>query len=153
MSNGFKDNERDKNQDLIYKYPWLMPIGVDKDNYDYEFTFLDGMPFGWRIAFGESMCEEIKNILDEYKANNDYHIVQIKEKFGQLRWYADIDIKDDVVWSLVNLELNKIYDKYEALSEKTCIECGDPATKKSIGYIAPFCDECAKQIHDEMRDI
>ena len=58
-----------------------MPIGVDKDNYNYEYTLLDDMPFGWRIAFGELICEEIKNILDEYKANNDFHIVQFLEKF------------------------------------------------------------------------
>ena len=48
----------------------------------------------------------------------------------------------------------KIYDiinKYESLSKRICIHCGKPATKVSVGWISPWCDECAKKIEDYER--
>ena len=148
-----------KNRELCEKYPFLIPSnrwsGIriteaegggywpgDPDaipEYDYEFTELDDMPDGWRIAFGEQMCEELKRELLKYggeKALQEYRIVQVKEKYGQLRWYTD--------WTSDMLE--KIVDRYTELSERTCIRCGKPATQISTGWISPWCDECAKQI-------
>ena len=79
------------NRDLIDKYPWLKPwnrwTGKTSKDYDYEFTELDDMPEGWRIAFGDQMVEEIHQQLVKYDYVNDYKIVQIKEKWGGLRWY------------------------------------------------------------------
>ena len=104
--------------------------------WDYDYTELDSMPDGWRKAFGEQMCEEI---LEELKANNfvdDYRIVQIKEKYGGLRWYDDGFTKKGY----------EIIRKYEDISERICIKCGKPATKISMGWICPWCDECAEGI-------
>ena len=33
-------------------------------------------------------------------------------------------------------------DKYEELSFKTCIFCGEPATQMTTGWILPVCDSC-----------
>ena len=33
-------------------------------------------------------------------------------------------------------------DKYETLSENTCIKCGEKATHMTTGWIMPLCDEC-----------
>lgn len=153
---------KQKNRELCERYPFLIPSNrfsgmkvtdpkaqeggfwpgspeAIPDPYDYEYTELDEMPHGWRKAFGEQMCEEIRNaILESGTAEdlNDYRIVQIKEKYGQLRWYDD--------WT--NDAIEAVIDKYTALSEQTCIRCGKPATKVSTGWISPFCDDCATEL-------
>ena len=63
---------------------------------------------------------------------------QIKEKFGQLRLYYSGGGKHVEAWA----------SKYEELSEKTCIHCGKPAKYMSIGWISPWCEDCAKEIND-----
>jgi hypothetical protein len=121
-----------KNKELIAEYPFLLPRNrftgeVDLD-YNYAYTELDAMPEGWRKAFGEQMCKEIKNALG--KNLNNYRIMQIKEKFGSLRWYDNGATE----------KVNRIISKYEILSAVTCIECGEPATRVTKGWISPFCD-------------
>lgn len=128
------------NKELINKFPFLEIRNrwTGEVTNDEEFTELDAMPVGWRKAFGEKMCEEIQNELnsmDPVLANN-YRILDIKEKYGSLRWNTN--------WT--TMEINKIVQKYEELSEKTCIDCGAPATKISKGWIEPYCDECAKKV-------
>lgn len=140
---------------LVVKYPFLMPkywnsetmqYEVDPD-YDYKITKLDAMPNGWRNAFGEMMCEEIYNALVERGGLNEYMITQIKEKFGQLRWYGSPSYK----------EVERIVDKYSALSENICMFCGKPDVPMTgDDYTYPLCKNCyctpdkyAKEIMDE----
>ena len=157
-------NVKKKNEELCSKYPFLVPSNrwsglkiTEADDggywpgapneipeYDYEYTELDDMPEGWRIAFGEQMCDEI---LEELKAHNfvdKYRICQIKEKYGGLRWYDNGGTEK---------LYNEIIPKYEKMSYKTCIHCGKPATKVSTGWISPWCDDCAKEVRDNMVDI
>ena len=119
------------NKELIEEYPFLKL----KDNYDdmMTYTWLDNMPIGWRIAFGEQMCKEIKEELVKNNELDFYEIIDIKEKFGGLRWYDNSYLPG----------IQFIKAKYEALSEKTCITCGKPAKWISGGWISPYCDECA----------
>lgn len=139
----------EKNKELIEKYPWLLPrnrwTGEVIKNYDYSFTELDDMPDGWRIAFGEQFCADIQHELDKLKPEvaADFRVLQIKEKFGQLRFYTN--------W--VTEGIDEIIRQYENLSEHTCIECGAPATKVSTDWISPWCDKCAGKIHDNVVDI
>lgn len=99
------------------------------------YTELDAMPDGWRKKFGLQMCEEIKQALlsekDGKKLLKDYRIMQIKEKFGGLRWYDNVSTK----------KVSEIINKYEYISMKTCIVCGEPATYISNGWISPYCDK------------
>ena len=115
------------NKKLVKEYPFLKIY----DNMNY--TWLDNMPTGWRIAFGEQMCKEIKEELVKNNELDSYKIIQIKEKFGGLRWYDNSGLPG----------MQFIIAKYEALSEKTCINCGKPANWISKGWISPYCDDCA----------
>ena len=135
-------------KELKTRYPFLIPrnrftdkicdgIGMTQEEYE-NWSELDDMPDGWRKAFGEQMCEEIYQALLKNggkEAVNKYRIIQIKEKWGYLHWYD----------SNGNTEINKIIRKYEDISEKTCITCGKPATKISLGWISPYCDDCADE--------
>lgn len=82
------------NQKLIKKYPWLkIPYREDSEEdlktsgSFYEITMMDFMPDGWRLAFGDKMCEEIDKELREYNFEEKYKVLDIKEKYGSLRWY------------------------------------------------------------------
>lgn len=129
------------NKELIAEYPFLLPRNVftDKvlDSYDYSYTLLDDMPKGWKLAFGEQMCKELKRVLIDEGFLYDYRILQIKEKFGQLRWYDNCG--SEMLW--------KVISKYEDLSKYTCIECGNKGkVRKLFGWISPYCDDCYKKV-------
>lgn len=98
-------------------------------------TELDFMPTGWRKAFGIQMCKEIKDALLKdggRKLLRSYRIVDIKEKYGSLRWYDNYS--SPRVW--------KVILKYEYISSYTCVICGDLA----VGYTpveywkCPYCE-------------
>ena len=38
-----------------------------------------------------------------------------------------------------------ILGKFENISAKTCICCGQPATRITKGWISPYCDDCCPQ--------
>ena len=97
------------------------------------YTELDSMPKGWRKAFGIQMCKDIKKVLKHHHYLYKYRIMQIKEKFGTLRWYDN---------GSPNRCVDKIVDEYEHKSYYTCIVCGKSATKLSKGWISPYCDNC-----------
>jgi len=122
-----------ENKELIKKYPFLLVrnrfSGKVQDGYDYTWTELDAMPEGWRKAFGLKMCEELKVALGDLV--DKYRIMQIKEKFGELRWYDAGSTK----------AAYDVISKYTKLSRSICIECGEPATKITTGWISPYCDE------------
>ena len=147
---------KERNRELCRRFPFLIPSnrwsgmkiteavdggywpGDPKEipKYDYEYTELDDMPDGWRKAFGEQMCQEI---MDELVANDmvdTYRIMQIKEKYGDLRWYDNGFTRKGF----------DIIEKYSALSAHTCIKCGKPATRVTTGWIAPYCDECCPSV-------
>ena len=98
-------------------------------------TELDDMDWGWRKAFGIQMCKEMKAALlraGGRKALHSYRITQIKEKYGELRWYD--------IWGYE--ETNKIIEKYAYISRHTCIDCGKPADYITKGWIEPYCKDC-----------
>lgn len=133
------------NIELVERYPFLILrnawTGQVIDNYDPERdgTYLDDMPKGWKIAFGEQLCEELREALIKDNYLNDYRISQVKEKYGSLHWYDDGASEE--VYDIINT--------YEKLSEHTCCVCGKPATKISKGWICPYCDDCFDKYHHE----
>ena len=82
-----------QNYILIKKYPFLLCRnrwnGIPMND-KYAHTELDDMPKGWKKSFGKNMCEDIKQLFITSGHKDfikNYRIVQIKEKYGQLRWY------------------------------------------------------------------
>ena len=143
-------NEEEKkqfNRELCEKYPWLIPTnrwtGEIIEDYDYDYTELDAMPDGWRIAFGDQMVEELNQELVRGGFVNDYRITQIKEKFGGLRWYDNGNTEEGY----------NIIHKYESLSRKTCICCGKPAKYITLGWICPFCEDCIEDVEDGYKTV
>ena len=71
------------NKELCEKYPFL--------EYDDEYlgTWLDDMPNGWRLAFGIEFCEELRNELIKYDFLEKFRILQLKEKYAEMRCYSN----------------------------------------------------------------
>ena len=148
------DTSKEENKRLCNRYPFLIPwnrlsgklITDAKDGgywpgtpdkvpeYDYEFTELDDLPDGWRVAFGEQMCEELRGALIEDDDLDRWRIVQLKEKYGEMRLYDNGNKHGSRVPDIIK--------KYEYISRGTCIVCGKPATRITLGWISPFCDDC-----------
>lgn len=155
MSNEFKDwyndltDEQKQNYKLCIKYPILTPhnrwTGDVRDDYMYEYTELDQMPTGWRIAFGEQWAADVQAVINKMseEERDKVCIMDIKEKYGLLCQY----------FNYYTDELDEVINKYTRLSKRTCIHCGAPATKISMGWISPWCDSCAEKIPYKMIDI
>ena len=118
------------------KYKWLQVKNVWTGELIDDVSWEEEIPDGWYKAFGKEMIEELNYLLEKYNFVDKYMIVQIKEKFGELRWY------DNGVPLEMAEEYNEWLKKYEWLSYKTCINCGKPATHMTKGWINPLCDDC-----------
>lgn len=139
----------EENKRLCAKYPFLAWYGdplymgySEEGEPDYSFTWEDEIPDGWRKAFCPQMWDELKEILEKHNYLSNFRFIEIKEKWGALRIYdsgAPEEIYDEIeAWEA----------KYERLSEEVCINCGKPAKYVSIGWISPWCEDCAKEIND-----
>ena len=138
------------NKELVEKYPfliirtdWYTGKPLSEDEINYEHTWWDDIPEGWAKAFGIQMCDELLEILKEGNCLNDYRIVQIKEKYGSLRIYDNgtpLEIRDKYYTWL---------QKYEDLSEKICIMCGEPATHETRGWTNYVCESCYNEIESK----
>lgn len=87
---------------------------------------------GWFEILKE-LIEGIKQVCDREKIY--VKVEQVKEKFGQLRFYAS-GIRDDI---------RELIEIAEYKSGKTCEMCGKPAESKSErGWWFTLCDKCHK---------
>ena len=84
---------KEYNRKLCEKFPFLIPSNrfslkrisernedlPDSHEYDpdwdYKYTELDDLPDGWRIAFGDQLCEELKAELEKAGRLDEYRIV------------------------------------------------------------------------------
>lgn len=130
------------NKKLIEEYPFLLPrnrfTGEVMEDYDYSWTELDGVetPVGWDLLL-LMLVEEIKQCLDKADYADKYRIMQVKEKFGSLRWYDNGAPKE------IYDELQDIIGKYGVISEHVCHKCGKPDSPLSNGYwIYTLCEDC-----------
>jgi hypothetical protein len=98
---------------------------------------------GWYTLIDE-LCGNIENRLQNVNRNKpkDDHLiceaVQVKEKFGGLRFY--IYGGDDYISGLIDLA--------ESLSRHICSKCGnksDHVNKIDRGWIHTLCTECKKE--------
>lgn len=131
------------NKELRELYIWLRPRNCWTGEYievNDDFIELDFMPIGWRIAFGDKMCKELDKILKKANYQNEYRIMEIKEKYGELRWYSNSI--PEKIWE----EYSKWEDKYTKKSRHTCIVCGKRGKIDYKQYwLEPLCKKCRKE--------
>ena len=122
---------RELDKKLLEKYPKLFPQNrrIQESLMPY-FGFECGD--GWYVLI-ESVCFYLQNETDQNNAPQP-EIIQVKEKFGELRIYADN----------TNERQQNIIDFAEILSGRTCEECGKMKTgiMRTDGWMKAVCDEC-----------
>lgn len=127
------------------KYPWLRRKDWEDENDicedGYAWDHFDDLPKGWVDAFGELLLEELDNAIKKAGYENEFVILQAKEKYGSMRLYH----------TPTNQEIGDIVSKYEVLSQNICCVCGKPDSYMltRLGWISPFCEDCFnKHIND-----
>jgi hypothetical protein len=106
---------------------------------------------GWYQVL-DSLCANIQHHIDwqnknfekgftQYKQVPQVVAVQVKEKFGGLRFYYDGG--DDIIDGMVRMA--------ESWAANTCEECGAPGTVRHGGWIRTLCDkhESERQLNYE----
>ena len=103
---------------------------------------------GWFDIIWE-LSEHLERLIDEHYAdkpdelakaylseNYIVNVSQVKEKFGTLSYYVDVD--DEELWK-------KFMPYYKEAMEKsavTCEQCGKPGKRRTGGWIKVKCDVC-----------
>lgn len=121
-------------KEIIDKYPRFF-----NDYYTFKFDKFE-CGNGWNDII-DKLCKDIEEILTTLGTVN-IKVVQVKEKFGGLRFYIEWDPETQ----RTELELsNKIYTTISAAeneSMKTCEECGQPGKQTTIGnWIQTLCNK------------
>lgn len=80
---------------------------------------------GWKALY-EPLIELCKT--------EDVAILQIKEKFGTLRFYV----------GSASDEVHEAIDAAERKSAETCEQCGAKGKRRDEGWMRTLCTECAK---------
>ena len=89
------------------------------------------------------LIEKLADELCEIDTNNIIRFVQIKQKFGGLRFYTD-HVGNDRDRDLWQKEM-AIISKYEKLAEVTCERCGQPGICRNTGWRMTLCDDHYKE--------
>lgn len=86
-------------------------------------------------------CLPIFEWMENHEEVPQVTAVQVKEKFGTLRFY--VDYEDDYTQGVLAMA--------EAMSAVTCEICGNPGELRGGGWLCTLCDEHAedKPAHDE----
>lgn len=118
------DNE--KTRSLIEKYPTIFPAN-DK--------FYIECGNGWYDLL-DVLCSSIQSHINRIVSSESSQIavLQIKEKFGGLRFYANGG--DEITDAYVYLA--------ERMSYKICEQCGKPGKPSKSGWIKTACEEHTK---------
>ena len=92
---------------------------------------------GWYQLLHD-MCREIAIVFETAEKPVTIEMVQIKEKYGTLRVYYNLEGENDVA-----RKISDITQKYEDLSEKVWEECGREGTLRTdLPWIQTLCDTC-----------
>lgn len=66
------------------------------------------------------------------RASYGFSVVQVKEKFGTLRFYANAS----------NERISRLITLAERLTDTTCEDCGEAGKERPGGWIRTLCDDC-----------
>lgn len=107
------------------KYPKLF----NKESVTYKDT-----GNGWNQLLSE-LCERIEAILPH---ENAIRVVQIKEKFGGLRFYYDLLNDNEHLFRWIDNIISEAEDK----AWRTCETCGQPGEVTGKGWYTVLCKQC-----------
>lgn len=95
------------------------------------------MAFGFEC--GDGWFELIKELCEKLEVLQlkNFEVIQVKEKFGGLRFYYSIREELERVG-----EIDHLIDEAGGKSYKTCETCGKPGKSEDDGWITTLCPAC-----------
>jgi hypothetical protein len=121
--------KKELEEKLLRKYPKL---------YRQYYWDMTQTAMNWGFCCGDGWYDIIDE-LSEKLSKFDVEAVQVKEKFGGLRFYLGPCDKED--WD----EIYGYITDAELKSVETCEVCGKPGSIKGRGWLRCLCDECEKK--------
>jgi hypothetical protein len=123
----------DEKEDILFNtFPNLFPDGRDAD------IKISLMRFGFPE---DGWFDLIKDLCEKITATGiGITVVQVKEKFGTLRFYFDMN--EGTTKEQYQI-VNDLVSEAEVKSEVTCEDCGKPGKLRMGGWIKCLCDEHA----------
>lgn len=91
----------------------------------------------WGICCGNGWYDIIRDLSEKLEPFG-VQAVQVKEKFGGLRFYLAGYPKEDDAYKVVM----KAVREAEEASYKTCELCGAPGKSRDGGWVRVLCDDC-----------
>ena len=137
MSNEYKDWLRDSaEEEKIYPY---LKISSDGN------SWMDYIPTGWQNRIYK-LFDNINTILGD--RINHFHILGIKEKYGEFRLYWTID--DGMATNAEKEQIEELAQqaRFDLLS--ACMLCGDHAKYKYINVLV--CEECDNNLFKRRKE-
>lgn len=95
---------------------------------------------GWDVLLA-SMFDKIEPVL-AVAPKSKFRPLQIKEKFGALRFYYEAKGFDKASQAKISAAV----DEAETASQRTCEVCGQPGKIRRTNWIRTVCDSCADRI-------
>lgn len=143
--------------------PGLSPHGMGT----HDRSMLGGMPDGWAFAFGVELCEDVRTILIAMEPDGisdteqllTYRVSQVKEKFGELRWYAGGGLVREDLGSangrrhdgIARQTIDGIVELYSHVSGRCCATCGTfDDVRLTRGWVCPICRSCWEGEHEKL---
>jgi len=80
----------------------------------------------------KNYAENHKVVEGEESEKVEMYAVQVKEKYGTLRFYMNFETK----------EITDLIEDAEALSSQTCDNCGSFGKMRDKGWLEVKCDDC-----------
>lgn len=120
---------------------------VPEERRDKIFIYTLSCGLGWKTILFK-LVDELDMIWNGFqgkKGADCWKLLQMKEKFGGLRFYVEF-LEDASKDAKDRLEASrKAIDVAETEAWQTCERCGKPGHTTGKGYIATVCDECHKR--------
>lgn len=135
----------EKEKILFEKYPNLFPNGKNVNPNSSLMCF--GFPGDGWFDLIDDLCQKLTDL------NIPIQVMQVKEKFGTLRFYVSLPENNTEDKSVLNdkyKKMDQLITEAEIKSEITCESCGKPGTIRGNGWVYVSCDECEK-IREEKR--
>lgn len=100
---------------------------------------------GWYDIL-DVLCGQIKNNTESFAGFEiKFEACQIKEKFGSLRFYYDLQFENnfpELIELRIKAKISGLVEMAEAISHHICEGCGAPGYKNTERWIKTMCDNC-----------
>jgi hypothetical protein len=122
-----------KEQEILKKYWFFHP---EKSPQRGSMCFGLECDEGWYPLL-DKLCKKIEQLIDtkypELKTQeNPFEVMQVKEKFGTLRFYTNFSID----------EIDDLITQAEDESARTCEVCSDKGKLRNYGWYKTMCKKC-----------